>query len=82
VTGQPMKNLSTRDWTHRDMLKATAAMINGRWPGRYGDLIGRLEALAREIEHTSLAEICELPHESIDEEEECERRRLADTETP
>lgn len=35
----------------RDALRATAAMIQARWPGRYeGDLALRLEELARSIE--------------------------------
>lgn len=53
-----MNGLSTRDWTQRDMLRSTAALIQARWP-TYGDLAGRLEELARSIEHAS-QEICEL----------------------
>lgn len=71
------EQLTATDLTHRDMLRATCAMIDARWPGRYDDLIGRLEALTRLITRTSVREICELPHLSIDEEDECDRQRNA-----
>lgn len=71
------EQLTVADITHRDMLRSTCAMIDARWPGRYDDLIGRLEALARLITRTSMQTICELPHQSITEEDECEQRRAA-----
>lgn len=65
-----MSVLSTRDEIHRDLLRSTAAMIEARWPGRYADLAQRLEDLTLRIAGTV---ICELPHLSIEEEDECDR---------
>lgn len=79
----PHTGMNVRDLTHRDMLRSTAAMIQSRWPGRYeGDLAARLEQLADRVavESRKKTEMCELPHASIAEEEECERLRvIADT---
>lgn len=53
VSGYLHSCLSEQDWTHRDMLRSTAAMIQTRWPGRYtGDLALRLEELADQIDNT------------------------------
>lgn len=70
----PHTGLTAADITHRNMLRSTAAMINNRWPHRFGDIAQRLEDLTQLIDAAGL---CELPHLSIDEEEECDRRRLA-----
>jgi hypothetical protein len=71
----PRNGLSAADITHRDMLRSTAAMINNRWPGQYGDIAQRLEDLTLRIDGIGTS-MCELPHLSIDEEE-CDRQRAA-----
>lgn len=73
MTGQ----LTVADITHRDMLRSTSAMIQAGWPGQYDGLAERLEALAQLIIRTNVREICELPRQSITEEDECEQRRAA-----
>ena len=78
----PRNGLSAADIAARHTLRSAAAMIDQRWPGRFGDIAQRLEDLTRLIDNTSLA-ICELPHLRIAEEEECDRqRRTGNREAP